>query len=136
MSSIATSKNEVILYYNSKTALGKQTLAYVESASKSINSIDISKTKVTGTQWTALAEALQLTIAELINTDHPNFKQNYKTIPSLSQDDWIKVLTSSPETLKCPILFTGKDFHFVETPSMVANLLKIEGEDIDSRHPN
>ncbi len=136
MTSIATNKNEVILYYNSNTSLGKQTLPYVEDAGKDIRTVDISKTKVTGTQWAAIADELQISIADLVNKEHPDFQQNYNESTNLSQDDWIKILNANPESLKCPILIVGNVYHLIETPSKVASLLKVEGENIDAQNPD
>jgi len=136
MSSIATNKNQVTLYYNSKTSLGKQTLSYVESSEKPLKTIDISKTKVTGTQWSTIADKLNTTIDKLINTAHPDFKNEYDTKPSLSQQDWIKVLIASPQVLKCSILISEKNYYLVETPSMILKLLNVEEKDTDRQHEN
>lgn len=73
MGVIATNNREINLYYNAETNKGMQTLAYLESSEKKVLGIDLSKTKVTGTQWTELAERLGKPIKELINTKHPDF---------------------------------------------------------------
>ncbi|OIQ23010.1 arsenate reductase family protein [Lacinutrix sp. MedPE-SW] len=136
MSSIATNQNETILYYNSNTSLGKQTLPYLEASDRKIRTIDISKTNVTGTQWASLANKLNIFIKDLVNKEHPDFKKNYKDSTNLSEDDWIKILNANPETLKSPILIVGKKYYLIDTPSKVAPLLKTEGEDIDAQNPN
>ncbi|AEH01747.1 arsenate reductase family protein [Lacinutrix sp. 5H-3-7-4] len=136
MSSIATNENEVILYYNSKTSLGKQTLPYIEAAERKIRTVDISLTKITGTQWATLAQKLNLTLSELVNCEHPDFVKNYKTPANLSQEDWIKILNAHPETLKCPILITGNSYNLIETPSKALSFLKVKGKDIDAQNPN
>ena len=51
MGTIATDNREINLYYNAETNKGMQTLAYLESSEKKVLAIDLSKTKVTGTQW-------------------------------------------------------------------------------------
>ena len=58
MGTIATDNREINLYYNAETNKGMQTLAYLQSSEKKVLAIDLSKTKVTGTQWTELAERL------------------------------------------------------------------------------
>lgn len=135
MGTIATNENEVILYYNSRTSIGQQALPYVMSSQKDVRTVDISKTKVTGTQWATLAENLSVSISDLIDKDHPDFQKNYDSNTNLSQDDWIKVLNASPDTLRFPILIAGKKYHLVKTPSQVTNLLEIQGEDIDAQNP-
>jgi len=134
MSSIATNENKIILYYNSQTSLGKQTLPYVKASERKIRTVDISKINVTGTQWATIADELGLSIVDLINKKHPDFQANYNETTKLSQDGWIKVLNANPETLKCPILITGNKYHLIETPSKVVSLLKVKGEDIDAQN--
>ena len=77
MGVIATNKREIKLFYNAETNKGMQTLAYLKSSQKKVLDIDLSKTKVTGTQWTELAKLLGKPIKDLINTEHPDFIKKY-----------------------------------------------------------
>ena len=52
MGVISTDENEIKLFFNSDSSIGKQIQAYVSASERKILTIDISKTKVTGTQWT------------------------------------------------------------------------------------
>lgn len=79
MGVIAKNDRELKLYYNSETSIGKQTLPYVEASEKEIVTIDISKTKVTGTQWVEIAGNLNLHISQLVNQ-----KQLMSETPNLS----------------------------------------------------
>lgn len=127
MGSIATNKREIILYYNSETSLGKQAYGFVQTSTKKILAIDISKTKLTGMEWLEIAEQLHTTISNLVNQDHPDFKHNYGDPGiSLDEEDWIKVLQKHPETLRYPILVNGTVFSFVETPSDISKSLENE----------
>ncbi|NNM17109.1 MAG: hypothetical protein HKP24_00935, partial [Croceitalea sp.] len=67
MGVIAKNKNQVKLYYNSKNTLGKQTYAYVQSIKRPLLGIDTAKDNITGTQWSEIAEGLNIEIAELID---------------------------------------------------------------------
>ncbi|WP_452228787.1 MULTISPECIES: arsenate reductase family protein [unclassified Lacinutrix] len=106
------------LYYSSNSSLGKQTLAYVSASKKEILAIDLSKTKLTGTQWIEIAEALDTTLSSLVNQNHPDFTKNYgeKEI-HLSNEDWIKVLHKNPEVLKGSIVMVNHSFYLLETPT-------------------
>ncbi|WP_452226050.1 arsenate reductase family protein [Lacinutrix cladophorae] len=125
MGVIATNKREIKLYYNSKTAIGKQTLPYAQASNKKLLAIDLSKTKVTGTQWIEIAENLKMPLADLVHQKHPDFTKNYseKNI-DLNTEDWIKVLQKHPETLKCSILNIGNHYHLLETPSDFIKYMK------------
>jgi arsenate reductase-like glutaredoxin family protein len=78
MGVISTDKNKLSLYYNSESSIGKQCYAYVQSSDKKVLGIDITKTKVTPTQWTELADGLNIPVKDLLDTHHPDFKQKYK----------------------------------------------------------
>ncbi len=128
MGTIATDNREINLYYNAETNKGMQTLAYVQSSQNKVLAIDLSKTKVTGTQWTELAERLGKPIKELINTEHPDFINDYgKTHNLKSEEDWLKVLENNPKVVTQPILVHGEKSVQIDTPSEV--LVFLEEED-------
>lgn len=104
-------KKQITLYYSSQNSIGKQLNAYVESSGKDHLTIDISKTNVTGTQWAEIADGLNKNISELLNTEHPDFKEVYGE-PSIDLDDdgWLKILNKNPSFLKNAIVIKGKDF--------------------------
>lgn len=56
MGAIAKDDQQLTIYYNSESSIGKQTHAYITASSKKIKAINISKGKLTGTQWAALAD--------------------------------------------------------------------------------
>ncbi|MFD2550557.1 arsenate reductase family protein [Bizionia sediminis] len=127
MGTIAKNKREVKLYYNSNNSLGQQAFAYVQATNKDVLAIDISKTKVTGTQWTELAKNLDLAVADLVDKKHPNFKEAYGSEPvNLKETDWIKVLQSEPTCLKGPVLINGSRHYLIKTPSEVSKYLPSE----------
>ncbi|MBR9855449.1 MAG: hypothetical protein GYB37_12880 [Algicola sp.] len=125
MGVIATNHREINLYYNGETQKGKQTLAYLQSSSKKIWDIDLSKTKVTSTQWTEIANRLGKPIKELINTQHPDFKKEYGHTKDLQTDqDWLKVLANNPKVVTQPILLLDNKAIQIDTPSEVLAFLK------------
>ncbi|TYB77499.1 hypothetical protein ES677_00120 [Bizionia gelidisalsuginis] len=135
MGTISTNKNMITLFYNSQTALGKQTLPYVTAADKKVHAIDISKTKVTGTQWATIADNLNLSIGDLINNDHPDFTKNYDKTSSFDSEDWIKVLNNNPDTLKCPIIIVDKTYSLLKSPSDFLKHIESDSAGIDGQNP-
>lgn len=118
MGVIAKDENQITLYYNSETSLGKQTYPYVESAEKDILAVDISKTTVTGTQWAELADNLKIPIKDLVDQDHPNFVEVYgKDKVDLDENDWFQVLEKTPSVLTCAIVVDGKKTIPIKSPS-------------------
>lgn len=127
MGVISKNNRQIKLYYNSKTALGKQTIAYVNASEKKILTIDISKTKVTGTQWLEIVNKLNIDISELVNQNHPDFVKIYgdKEV-DLSEDDWLKLIEKKPIVVTYPIVINGKQFLQIKTPSDFAKYLDQE----------
>lgn len=123
MGVIATDSNKITFYYNSNSNVDKQILAYVQDSLKKILTIDVSKTKVSDTQWAEIATKLNLTLADLVNKNHPDFTKNYNSDTVLSEDDWIKVIQNNPDVIANAILVIEDKFYKIETPSQVRQLL-------------
>jgi arsenate reductase len=121
MGEIATSNREVILFYNPNSIIGKKALAYARAEGLAIRDVDILRTPFTGTQLEEIADRLQLTIGELANKDHPDFKKHFGQ-PNLSDRDWIKILRKNPELIKEPIAIRGDITILVKTPSDLVKL--------------
>ncbi|MGJ8592600.1 MAG: arsenate reductase family protein [Aquaticitalea sp.] len=136
MGVISTNENEIKLYYSSENSLGKQTNAYVDASEKKILAIDISKTKVTGTQWIELARNLGVGVDQLIDKKHPDFEQNYGENVNMEEEDWLKVLDKMPVTLTYPIAIVGKKYVQLKGPADFVKYMKTEGENIDEQNPN
>lgn len=130
MGVISTDKNEIKLFFHSENSIGKQIQAYVLASEKKILTIDISKTKVTGTQWVELAKGLGVSISDLINQEHPDFIKNYGDHPNLEQDDWLKILDKQPEVLTTPIAIIGKHFVQLKSPSDFVKYIEPDSKDV------
>ncbi|WP_306026674.1 MULTISPECIES: arsenate reductase family protein [unclassified Allomuricauda] len=127
MGVIATNEREIKLFYNAETNKGMQTLAYLKSSQKKVLDIDLSKTKVTGTQWTELAKLLGKPIKDLINTEHPDFIKKYGENPELPDDeDWLKLMENNPKVVTQPILVNGDQAVQIDTPSEVMQFIEDE----------
>ncbi|WP_179338453.1 arsenate reductase family protein [Winogradskyella ludwigii] len=121
MGEIATSNRQITLFYNSKSEIGKQTLAYAKSERLKLEDIDILKAKLTGTQIVELAEKLHIQVASLINQEHPSYKSHFDH-HNLSTDDWIKMIQHNPEIMKQPIALHGDKTILVQTPTDIIKI--------------
>lgn len=131
MGVISTDNNEIKLFFHSDSSIGKQIKAYVVASEKKILTIDISKTKVTGTQWAELAEGLGVPISSLINKEHPDFTQTYGEQPDLEEEDWLKVLDKTPKVLSSPIAIIGKRYVQLQSPSDFIKYIEPDSKNID-----
>ncbi len=125
MGAISKDNREIKLYYNSETPIGKKTHAYVQASERKILSIDVSKTKVTRTQWAEIASGLNVHIADLVDAEHPNFIEKYGVEPLDMEDhDWLRLLEKSPDLLIYPIVIDGTDFLQIRKSSDYSKFLK------------
>jgi len=131
MGVISTDENEIKLYFHSENSIGKQIHAYVSASEKKVLAIDISKTKVTGTQWTELAEGLGLSISDLINKEHPDFVKNYGGNVDLESEDWLKILDKQPEVLTTPIAIIGHKYVQLTSPADFVKYLEPDSKNVE-----
>jgi len=126
MISLATSSRQIVLFYNSKEKRHRECLAYAESAEAEVLPIDISKTRVTGTQWAEVADFMGVKVTELTDTSHPDFTAAYAEDTEPTADGIIKLLQNNPETLTDPIAVCGKKAIKANT---YADILDLHGGD-------
>lgn len=134
MGVISTNKRKLTIYYHSGTTIGEQTFAYVNASDKKVHAVDISKTKVTGTQWAELANGLGKHIADLVNTDHADFiKLHGKVKPEMEEHDWLKILEKQPQLLKYPIIIFGERFLEIKSAAGFKKYLEPDSAGLDKK---
>ena len=108
MSVLAKNHRQLTVYYDSKSELGKKVRAHAESSKLKVLPVDLLQSNLTGTEWAEVAELLGVTVDQLIDQDHPIFKEIYgEKHVELDENDAIKVLEKNPETLVFPIGIRG-----------------------------
>lgn len=108
MSAIPENDRQITIYYDSKSSLGRKCYAAAESSGARVKSIDLTTTKVTGTDWVELADMLNVKVLDLIDQGHPIFIDLYgEDKVDLDTNDAIKILEKHPETLVFPIVIRG-----------------------------
>jgi len=118
---IASDKNQLTILFVEESSRAKQTLAYCQTAGIPIREINLSKTKITGTMITEIADKLGILVKDLVNPDHPIFMEFYKDA-DLEDNDIIKIIHKHPDLLKQPIVIKGDKIELVETPTDVLKL--------------
>jgi len=121
MGEIATSNRQITIFYSSNSSRAKQTLAYAKAEGLAMQTIDILKTPITGTQIAELADRLGLEIKDLVNQEHPSYKVKFES-HELSSEDWIKMIKKNPEIMKQPIALRGDKTILVETPTDIIKI--------------
>lgn len=118
---ISTSDRQITLYYNSRSQRGKQTLTYAKIHGLPLEEIDISKTLLTGTQITELANRLGINIEKMVNQEHYKYRRKF-TAQCFNSEDWITVIQNHPEIMKQPIALRGNKTIWVKTPTDMMKL--------------
>lgn len=119
-------KREITCIYNGNDSGDKQTVAYLSAAEKKVLSIDITKQKLTGTQWAELATRLNKNINQLINSDKIE-----GDIENYDDDDCLTILRENPEALNGAIVFTKGSAEQISNSSKVLSFLDANSEDIE-----
>lgn len=137
MGVIAKDDKQITLFYNSETSVGKQTLGYVESSEEEILTVDISKTKVTGTQWAEIASNLKVGIGDLVDQEHPDFKKAYGPDNiDLDEHDWLRILEKTPSVLAYPVVMHGNRTLIIKNPSDFAKYIENDSAGIEKPYKN
>ncbi|MGM0636418.1 MAG: arsenate reductase family protein [Bacteroidota bacterium] len=108
MGVIARNKHQITLYFHPDSQLGTKSLAVAKSSNAKVHTVDLSKTKLTGTEWAELADLLNKNIQELIEKEHPAYTDKYEKNVDLDKDSAIKILQNSPEVMSFPIAVRGE----------------------------
>jgi len=121
MGEIATSNRLITLFYSSNSIRAKKAMAFAKTEGLALQEIDILKSTLTGTQIAELADKLNIEIKDLVNQEHPAYKQKFLH-HELSGRDWIKMIQHNPEIMKQPIALHGDKTILIGTPT---DILKI-----------
>lgn len=103
MGIMARSDKQFTLIYNTNTRVGSHALAYLQALEDKLLAIDISKTKVSDSQWVELAEAMHKKVGDLIDKR----KVEADNTNEFNTTDWLKILQKNPDVLQHPIAING-----------------------------
>lgn len=118
-------KREITCDYNSNSSTDKQTVGYLKSSEKSVLTIDISKQKITGTQWAELATRLNTNLKEIIDANKIEGNLN-----AFSDDDCITILRQNSDVLNGAIVFTEGKASQIKNPSKVLSFFESDSKEI------
>ncbi|WP_252732533.1 MULTISPECIES: arsenate reductase family protein [Cellulophaga] len=131
MGVISTDNKKITLYYNSESSIGKQCYAYVQSSDKKVLGVDVSKTNVSGTQWGELASNLNIPVKDLLDVDHPDFKNEYgEDFIDMEPHHWMKILEKNPRLIQFPILVFGEKYYQLKSGAEFKKYLEADSKGI------
>ncbi len=113
--------SELYFYHSSTQPVDKQTRAYAKSMARFVNEIDLSKERITATQWNGLLNKLGLRPKDLLNRAHPDYQLH---IAGKTWDDesWLNILVRFPYLIKAPIALLRRKAILCTTPTAILKL--------------
>ena len=118
--------HQINLYYNPETELGKKCLAIASANKSTVNGIDITKTRVSQTDWSQIAEMLEINIQDLIDGRSDFVTKNLGGNVNFDDFDALKIIQNNPEVVTKPIaIFKDK----ILLTNHENDLLKLQSSD-------
>ena len=124
MGVIARNDNQITVFYNSGSSIGKQARAFIESFEQKVLAKDVMNTNIPGTQWMEIADELNISLAELVNKENPLFLKEYgDSHVDFNETDWLKVLQNNPSLLHGTVVLMGSEtYHYVNPSDFIRHL--------------
>ncbi|WP_179344960.1 arsenate reductase family protein [Winogradskyella ursingii] len=117
MGIISRDKNQINCIYSSTSDFGKSLPGYLESAEKDILLTDITENMPSSSQWQELAQTLNKSIKDFINTaqvDKLDDDSEY------NEDNYLKILENNPNAMRGAIIIHGDNTeHIVNTTKVL-----------------
>ncbi|MEH6405912.1 MAG: hypothetical protein V7767_01395 [Leeuwenhoekiella sp.] len=126
MKAIARDENQITLIYSSTTRNGQRTRAHVDAAKfAELQTIDIVKQNLTGTQWAEIASDLGKKIKDLISFEEVEGNEELRN-GDFDDNDYIKILHEQPDVLAHPIVIRGERIKQIVNPTEVQEFLDVD----------
>ena len=131
MGVIAKNPKLTTLYYHGDNKNVNAYLGVMNSLRSETKTIDLSQTKLTGTQWAELASYLDRSPDELIYKEHPYFIEKFGNPNAKLEDhDALRILQTHPEILLNPIALRGQKAVIAEHPNDITRLQESDSGDV------
>ena len=134
MGVIARNENQLTLIYSSNTRLGTHTLSYLTAIDKKYLAIDLAKTKVTGTQWAEIADALGVKIGDLV--DKRELDLSSESTAEFESNDWIKIIQNNDCVITRPIVIFGKITKQIDNPTEIMEFFEVDSAGLEQSPSN
>ncbi len=134
MGVIARSENQLTLIYSSNTRVGRHTLSYLTAIDEKYLAIDIAKTKVSGTQWAEIADALGVKVGDLV--DKRELDLSSESTAEFSSDDWIKIIQKDDSVISRPIAIKGKRTMQIDNPTEILEFFEVDSAGLEQSPSN
>ncbi len=116
MHKITSTEQEIQLYIKLDCSKSKKAIAYAKSHSNNVNTIDMARTKGTGTIWENILTKLEMSPKELLDKSQPYYQENIKG-RDFEKRDWVNLLMNNPGLVRSPIAVRGNKAILLDNPT-------------------
>lgn len=134
MGVIARNNKMLTLIYSSNTRVGTHTLSYLTGIDVKYLAIDLAKTKIPGTQWAEIAEALGVKIGDLV--DKRELDLSSDSAAEFSSDDWIKIIQNNDAVISRPIAIKGNRTKQIDNPTEIMEFFEVDSAGLEQSPSN
>ena len=110
------------IFHNPRCSKSRAGLAYLESKNIAFEVIDYLKNPLSIQDLKSIISKTGKTPFELVRTHEQIFKDQFKG-KSLSDDQWLEVLTEFPKLLHRPIVVSGDRAVFAQPPEEIDHII-------------
>lgn len=129
MGIIARNENQLTLIYSSNTRVGRHTLSYLTGMEGKYLDIDISKTKVSDTQWVEIADALGVKVGDLV--DKRELDLSTESTAEYGSNDWIKIIQKNDAVISRPIAIKGNRTKQISNPPEIMEFFEVDSAGLE-----
>jgi len=123
---ISKNNNQINLYYHPEHRLAKKCIAIANANKAKVLAIDISKTRVSQTDWSEIARLLDVSVIELLDLEHEYIISKFGKTPDVDEFSALKIIQNNPEVIHSPIALRKDKVVVADT---ARDILKLQDPD-------
>lgn len=114
--------DKLIIYHNTRCSKSRCALELIEAKTKDFHIVEYLKNPPSEKELKIILKKLGLKAEEIIRKKEPLFEKKFLG-KSLTEEEWIKVLTKNPILIERPIIVKGKKAVIARPPEKALSLL-------------
>ncbi len=113
----------VTIYHNPRCSKSRQTLALLEDRGVELEIIDYLKTPPSASELKSILNKLGLSARDIVRKGEDAYKDNNLSDKSISDDDIIAAMVTTPKLIERPIVVAGEKAALGRPPESVLKIL-------------
>jgi arsenate reductase len=111
-----STSQQIQLYIRTNCSKSKKVIAYARSHCNKVITVNLCRTKSTGTIWHNILSKLDKSPKEILDKSMPYYQKNIKG-RDFDARDWTVILMNNPELLRSPIAIKGATARILDNPT-------------------